>query len=352
MTSSAFWDLAERLGGSRPIVLAKATSGSDVGREAAAAVSAHLDAWLVELLGADVAGVAPERVAWLIEHGYLAANVTIGGVDPWGMAVAIGARLGSAPPGRAEAMRGWTLRDWEQELRETPALPPQGPQAEPARSGTPPGGALIPSPPPGLGDIGREAWIQARTRGAEYVRGLGNIVSDDLETLVREIWDEARVVAEGDREQRLVSREVIREATADAVARGWGSDRLASELGNRMQDWARNWKRIAATELQSAANEGVAIAAIRVDGADTRIARVPEPDACPACRRLFLDPETGKPIIFGVQVLLANGTNVGKKASEWKPTLHPVHPLCRCIAQRVPAGFAFDEDWNLVLEAA
>lgn len=356
---SAFWKLAERLGSANATpaavgatdALAKASSRDDIAGEASALVAAHLDAWLVDLLGADAAGVPPERVAWLREHGYLEGQISIGGLDPWALALTIGSRLGTAPPARAESMREWRLRDWEKELREAPPLPPQGPVGDVPRDAVPTASPIIPAPPLGLGDIGREAWIQARTRGAEYVRGLGNIVSEDLDTLVRETWDEAAIVAEGDRDQRLVTRETIRESTSEAVARGWAADRLASELGNKTLDWGRNWRRIAATELQAAANEGTVIAAIRLDGAETRIARIPEPDACPACRALFLDPETGRPRIFLARELVENGTNVGKPRDDWKPTVWPTHPHCRCPAQRVPRGFVFDDSWNLVPES-
>lgn len=395
---SPFWRLVERHGGRAPVdePLDKALP-TNLASEASKVARAHLDAWLVELLGADVAGLSPERVDELIAGGYIdpaAAGLRFGGLDPWGAVMAMGLALAAAGPA-AEAMHRWSLAKWQNVLPPPaapvtppaavtsqapptpasppaapqppaalgaptapftpppgpPAEPPQPPVAHPEAPAPPPnaprGGALIPAPPEGLGAAEREAWIQARTRAGEYARGLGNIVADDLDAKVVEVWDEAEVIAEADREQRLANRETIREATAEAVARGWAADRLASELANRTEDWGRNWKRIAVTELQGAMNDAVVISALRLDGEDARIARIPETDACEACRALFLGAD-GRPRIFVVTDLVANGTNVGKKREDWKATIWPTHPSCRCSTQRIPAGFAFNAQWELV----
>lgn len=355
---SAFWRLVERRGGQRPAGedeggLEKATKTAvDIAREASRVAQAHYDAWLVELVGPELAGLPPGRVEELIAGGFLNPAATtlrfFGGLDPWGVVVGMGQAIAEAGP-RAAEMRRWTLEEWGKALppAEPPAEPPGGGPGwrggDPARAGS----ALIPSPPEGLPAAVREAWIQARTRGGEYARGLGNIVTDALEDEVVEAWEEAEVVAEGDREQRLGTREAIREATAEAVARGWTADRLASELGNRTQDWARNWRRIAATELQGAHNDAVAISTVRLDGPEGRIARVPESTACEACRAMFLRAD-GRPRVFTVEELVANGANVGKKREEWKPTLWPLHPHCLCSTQRVPRGFDFNARWELV----
>jgi len=204
---------------------------------------------------------------------------------------------------------------------------------------------MIPAPPPHLTDVEREAWIQARTRGAEYARGLGNIVDADMRDAVIEAWDGDLVTHEADREQRLIVREQIRTETAAAIAEGQGPAKLASRLGNLTGDWSRDWDRIAKTELQGAYNDAVVITAVRQFGPDVGIARVPEAAACGDCRRVFL--VDGKPRIWGVEELLDNGTNVGLKREEWKATLWPVHPRCRCSTMVVPQGMRFDMEWRL-----
>ena len=353
-TRSPFWRLVEAHGGTVPDAVdahLEKASGHEIAAAAAEVARAHLDAWLIELLGIDVAGLPPERIAQLIAGGFLdpsAPPLRFGGLDPWGAAMAIGQAVAEAGPD-ADAMRQWTLTRWEDVL--PPPAPVEVAPAAPAGSSSSSGGPLIVAPPAGLGDVEREAWIQARQRGAEFARGLGNIVADDLQAKVVEVWDEAQVAVEVDREQRLGTRETIREATAEAVARAWSADRLASELANRTQDWGRNWKRIAVTELQGALNDAVVIQTLRLDGDDGRVARIPEANACEACRTLFLDAD-GKPRIFTVAELVANGTNVGKPRDEWRPTVWPAHPHCRCGTQRVPAGFEFNDAWEIVRAGA
>lgn len=226
-----------------------------------------------------------------------------------------------------------------------PPLPPQPPGGGGSDGGA--DGPMIPAPPPGLGPAQREAWIQARTRAGEYARGLGNKVSEEMETLVAEVWDEDAVVGPVDEDLRIETREAIREETADAIAHGRTADELARRLAHRTGDWARDWRRIAATELQGAYSDGVVIDALRYDGDDARVARIPEPGACKQCRRHYLD-DNGKPRIFRVADLLENGTNVGKPQDQWRPTIWPLHPNCECATERVPMGLTFNDDWELV----
>lgn len=52
---------------------------------------------------------------------------------------------------------------------------------------------------------------------------------------------------------------------------------------------------------------------------------------CKHCVRLYLTSGIGsEPKIFKLSELIANGSNIGKKVADWKPTLDPIHPYCRC----------------------
>lgn len=364
-------------------------------------VARSQEALQVDLFGPGA--VSPDRLQWLREHGYITdaqAGISVplpggGAVDPWAMALLIATLITQASQRRARQMRRWPLDRWAEEVEEhiersrpaarevKPGLPspetvvpevldptprPRPPAeivdvphtqtwAEPSESGRPPlppppndaaaQGPLIPSPPPGLGPAQREAWIQARTRAGEFARGLGNRVSADMETLVAEVWDEESVVGPVDEDLRLEAREAIREETADAIAHGRTADELARRLAHRTGDWARDWKRIAATELQGAYSDGVVIDALRYDGEDARVARIPEPGACKQCRAHYLD-DNGKPRIFRVADLLENGTNVGKPSAQWLPTIWPLHPNCACATERIPKGLTFNDEWELV----
>lgn len=224
--------------------------------------------------------------------------------------------------------------------------PPPPPALPPAVGST---GTLIPAPPPGMPEPLREAWIQAKVRAGEYARGLGSVIRQWPNDVEREVWAGEDIVTEVDAETRRKKRQAIRDLTAQAVAERWTPEKLASELGHKTQEWSRDWNRIAATELQNAHNEGVAISALRNDGPEARVARIPESNACADCKRLFLD-EDGKPRIFTVVELAANGTNVGKPRSEWLPTLTAAHPRCRCGCYAVPNGMTLNDKGRLVAE--
>lgn len=325
-------------------------------------VQDHHDAWLYEVFG-EASGLSPGRLTDLSARGVLAPTghaVTPAGHDPWLAALMAGVRIAQEDdPDKIDAMRTWPVKRWDKEINamrddreavgppEGAAPPPTPPDALPPPPDPPEGEPQlpIPSPPEWLTDTEREAWIQARTRGAEFCRGLGNRVDQDLRTVSREVWEEDELIAVPELEERRVMEEIIREEVADAIARGQSAKKLASRLGNRTQDWARDWDRIAHTELQGAHNEGVVIDAIRREGEGVRIARVPEPTACEDCQRVFL--EGGVPRIFTAAELVENGTNVGRPRRSWLATIWPVHPWCRCDTLVVPAGLEFGEDWRL-----
>ena len=195
---------------------------------------------------------------------------------------------------------------------------------------------LFRSPPPGLPNGLRDAWIEARTRAGDLCRGLGNYLDTQAQAITSELWDGERIRIEADPELRARMRGTIDQATADAIANGWTTKRLASEYGNLTLDWSRNWQRIAETELQGAFNSGVVLNAARTYGDEAQVARIPEASACAECVRVFLDGEW--PIVFPVGELVANGTNAGKKPAEWQATCWPVHPRCRCSTMAVPPG--------------
>jgi len=141
----------------------------------------------------------------------------------------------------------------------------------------------------------------------------------------------------------------IKELTARAIEDRWSADELSRELADRSGVWVHNWERIARTELQGAYNEGRVYTALEGYGPGARIARLPETGACKHCRRLFLNVE-GLPRIFLIEELAGNGTNVGRKAAAWLPTVWPVHPNCRCDVVTVPPGMVVTTGGRLRLE--
>lgn len=185
----------------------------------------------------------------------------------------------------------------------------------------------------------RAALTWARNSAATKVKGLGNRVASDFAT----------IAIEADRELRVEQERAIREEVAEGIAERKAWRKVASALGDRTGDWSRDLARIAATEQQEAMTEGqAAVMKRRAGGEDVRVAKRPNPDACEACLAAYT--QNGRPRIFWLEELRANGSNVGKKRKDWKPTLGPLHPWCACELIEVPDGWGFDEAGDLMPE--
>jgi hypothetical protein len=61
---------------------------------------------------------------------------------------------------------------------------------------------------------------------------------------------------------------------------------------------------------------------------------------CKKCHGLYLNVN-GTPKVFKMSELIANGSNYGKKAADWKPCLTSLHPNCRCLLSEVSPGWGF-----------
>lgn len=71
------------------------------------------------------------------------------------------------------------------------------------------------------------------------------------------------------------------------------------------------------------------------DNNDIFIYKVPLSDACPICKKVYLNFD-GSPKIFKLSDLQNNGTNIGiKNSKDWKATVGCVHPNCRCLLQKL-----------------
>ncbi|NLY08559.1 MAG: hypothetical protein GXZ11_01455 [Tissierellia bacterium] len=109
---------------------------------------------------------------------------------------------------------------------------------------------------------------------------------------------------------------------------------IAQELRKITGDTKQDWDMVIRTELKNNDLEGMASAILdnksplSNDGAETRIFKQPNPDACKHCKRLYLEPNGLTPRVFKLGELMANGTNIGKKVADWQATLGTLHPHC------------------------
>jgi len=130
--------------------------------------------------------------------------------------------------------------------------------------------------------------------------------------------------------------------------------RLVSELVTAMRDLtgdvARNWERVARTEMTNVINVGMADKIIKMnpetDSSEIVVFKrvVNDERLCPHCRRLHLESDGSTPKIYTMSQALANGSNVGRKANEWVFTIGAVHPYCRCQLVQLPPGYYFGKD--------
>lgn len=138
----------------------------------------------------------------------------------------------------------------------------------------------------------------------------------------------------------------VQKEVAGNVQRRESIGKLKKQLADIQKDWSRDWNRVAITEKTNALNRGVADK-MAADHGDAWVFKRPMPDACKHCVKLHIGPD-GHPRLFRLSQLEANGTNVGKKAADWLPVVGTVHPHCQCQLHRVPPGWGFDDDDELV----
>lgn len=323
-------------------------------QEAERVTRLHNDAFLVEFLGAERAGLPPERVQELVEAGVLDPQAIEGwrveNLDPYEYIAHAGAIMDRATPAQRASMRDWTMEQWSplvqarvEDLRTRTRAEAEA-QMEPGLTvtvevpvPTPQGGAVQVTAPAWMSTAERGAYARAVTRAGEYARGLGNELAEDLTRVAAEAWQGEQITREVDPVRRANTLQAIREELANTLATTRDARALAGALGDRVGTYAHNWLRIAQTELQAAHNEGRVLSALELGGEGARVARIPESGACDYCLGAFT--ENGAPRVFLVSDLVGNGVNVGRVRAQWLPTVFPMHPKCRCDTLYVPDGY-------------
>lgn len=212
-------------------------------------------------------------------------------------------------------------------------------------------------PPQPLGRTEREAIHWAEEHAAEHVRGLSKRIAADLTSqVVAAATEHARDEHEQEYEigESPLTREDIKDTVIESIKKRESWRKIVTNLGDKSNDWSRDLGRIAATEKTRALQEGFVRGLAkqqRKDPAKIRVAKMPAPTACKHCVALHLTGGPGSPPhIFPLSELIANGSNVGKKARDWLPTVGPVHPWCQCEIVHVPEGWVFDDAGQMVPE--
>ncbi len=138
---------------------------------------------------------------------------------------------------------------------------------------------------------------------------------------------------------------LVRPEEADELVK----ESMVGEIKQRLRDTAgdanRDWTRIAVTEVSNVIGIGSTdrIVAQNKDKnlQEVYVFRVTVSDAttCKWCRNFYLDAD-GSPKVYRLSTLLANGSNYGKRTSDWRPVIQATHPNERCSqVVELPPGY-------------
>lgn len=168
-----------------------------------------------------------------------------------------------------------------------------------------------------------EFYKVAANKTYTHIKGLGERFKNDVRASVAS--EELNFLAA---KKASETRKVIHDEILDGTFERRAVKKITSNIAHQMNDWRRDWGRIVETECQDVYNLGRA-QFILSENPESKVYFDVYPGACRHCIRLYLTGGIGsKPRVFNLQELLANGTNYGVKAKDWKPTIHPVHPFC------------------------
>lgn len=154
--------------------------------------------------------------------------------------------------------------------------------------------------------------------------------------------DVNNIISNKEKDNRLAYEKVIRDEIEQGLIDAKTTGEVARELGHKTGDWSRNFHRIVEYQSHLAMSEGRIAAIERKNG--KKVYMDVYNGACKHCIDLYLTGGIGsEPIIFELDQLKANGTNIGRKVNEWLATIPPIHPWCRCHVNEYIEGMIWDD---------
>ena len=190
----------------------------------------------------------------------------------------------------------------------------------------------------------RQAIQVASMSAGEHIKGFGDKVRNSIGQKV--LTTNRKALA-----RAAQMRGKVRAITARAIENRKSISEVVSDFGHEVgEGWTRDWHRVAATELQSAMNQGRIAEAINKDGADVKLYFIVHPNACDNCVRLLLEPRSRRPRIFKADQIAPAGANVGRKAKDWVACAGTQHPHCFCSCVRLAPGLTLNDQGHVVPE--
>jgi len=123
---------------------------------------------------------------------------------------------------------------------------------------------------------------------------------------------------------------------------------LRSLLKDKVDNWEFRYRTVVNTELNRASNWG-AMDAILHNNADQSPDEIivfkqgnkPGHGACKYCAKFWYLEDGITPRVYKMSELIANGSNIGRKAKDWLPTIDSTHPNESHILSELKQGFGF-----------
>ena len=185
-----------------------------------------------------------------------------------------------------------------------------------------------------------EEYNMSQRRTYSYIKGMGQRWRETISAKVGQA--EMEYLANQRHEKELG---VIKEKIADGKLRRKSVQRIASDIGNEMKSWDKDWSRIVETECQGIYNLGIAQTYMKDYGIESKVYYDVFPGACRHCIALYLTGGIGsEPKTFTISQLMSYGNNIGRKVADWKPSLYAIHPHCRCQPQHLPDGYIWSQE--------
>lgn len=164
--------------------------------------------------------------------------------------------------------------------------------------------------------IKMQSMADIRSARGRIFQDINNVVGDSLLTA------------------RANQQEFIREQVLQGTAQRKSRITIVRDIARLTGDWSRNFNKSVQYISHSALNEGRLAVIQRRYGSNTeaKVYFKVQADACDHCVKHYLTNGRGsEPKVFTIKELQHNGSNIGRKVNQWKPTIQPLHVNCRCL---------------------
>ena len=152
------------------------------------------------------------------------------------------------------------------------------------------------------------------------------------------------VIIDQDQSTRLEQERVLSGELQSSILDRRNLQSIVSNVGRKLNNWNKDWGKIVDTELQDIYNRGKAVLIEEKFGLEQKVYKDTYAGACRWCIRLHNTSGIGsEPIIFTLDELYGNGSNIGLPKEQWRATVGPEHPFCRCDLRYVLDGMEWDE---------